>query len=250
MNKMSPLEVLRESTFGKRTAEEEREHLRAYFVETEQWSQVFNGEIDVVYGPKGSGKSAIYSLISQSADELFDRNIILVPGENPQGAPAFKDITSDPPYDERQFVNLWKLYILTLCGHAIRDYDIKSAKADDVIRALEEAELIPSTWSLGRVLRYALDYVRNFGATEALESELTIDPTTGMPTGVKGRIVFREPGAAQAKLGVKSVDELFQTASEALYRFMPCRGTSVGWSRTTSQCSGRLAGCPRHSSRR
>ena len=52
--------------------------------------QVFNGEVDVVYGPKGSGKSATYNLITQSADELFDRRIVLVSGENPQGAPAFK----------------------------------------------------------------------------------------------------------------------------------------------------------------
>lgn len=121
---MEPLEVLRQATFGRRTAEEEAEQLRHYFVETEQWSQVFNGEVDIVYGPKGSGKSAIYNLITQSADEFFDGRILLVSGENPQGAPAFRDIIEDPPYDEFQFVSVWKLYALTLCAHAIRDYGI------------------------------------------------------------------------------------------------------------------------------
>lgn len=113
---MTPLDVLRSSTFGKRTAEEEREQLHAYFVETKQWSRVFSGDIDVVYGPKGSGKSAIYSLISQNQEALFDRNVIVVPGENPQGTPAFKDLGDNPPESEFEFVNLWKLYILTLCA--------------------------------------------------------------------------------------------------------------------------------------
>lgn len=213
---MQPLDVLREATFGRRTAEEEAEQLRRYFVETEQWSQVFSGEVDVVYGPKGSGKSAIYNLITQSADELFDRNILLVPGENPQGTPAFKDIVDDPPYDEFQFVSVWKLYALTLCAHAIRDYGIRGKRVDGLFSKLEEADLIPARWSLGRVLRYAMDYVRALSKPEALETELTLDPMSGMPSGIKGRIVLREPTASQAKAGIVSVDELFELANEAL----------------------------------
>jgi hypothetical protein len=53
---LSSIDVLRNSSFGKRTAEEEREHLRAYFVETEQWRQVFKGEVDVVYVRKEAAK--------------------------------------------------------------------------------------------------------------------------------------------------------------------------------------------------
>lgn len=213
---MQPLEVLRQATFGRRTAEEEAEQLRRYFVETEQWSQVFNGEVDVVYGPKGSGKSAIYNLITQSVDDLFDRRILLVPGENPQGAPAFKDIVDDPPYNEFQFVSVWKLYALTLCAHAIRDYGIQGRHIDQLFAKLEEADLIPAKWSLGRVLRYAMDYVRALSQPEAIETELTIDPLSGMPSGVKGKIILREPTALQAKNGIVSVDELFELASETL----------------------------------
>ena len=212
----SALHVLRKSTFGRRTAEEEREQLRAYFVETNQWSQVYNGEIDVVYGPKGSGKSAIYSLISQSADELFDRNIIVVPGENPQGTPAFKDISDDPPHNEFEFVSLWKLYVLALCGQAMRDYGLVSDKAKDVIKSLEEAELIPSHFTLGKALRYAFDYVRSFTRPQSIESEVKLDPVTGVPVGLSGKIVLREPGVAAAKHGIVSVDDLFRSASEAL----------------------------------
>lgn len=214
---MKQLDVLRASYFGQRTAEEEAEHLRAYFVETEQWSQVFKGEVDVVYGPKGSGKSAIYSLISQSKDDLFDRNIIIVPGENPQGAPAFRDIGENPPYNESEFINLWKLYILTLCGQTIKEYGFTGEKCRLVIDTLEEAELLPSSFTLSKALKYAFDYVRALTRKpEAIEGEIGIDAITGLPNSFKGKIIFGEPSVKAAKLGVMSVDELFENASTAL----------------------------------
>jgi hypothetical protein len=166
--------------------------------------------------PKGSGKSAIYSLISQSSNALFDRNIIVMPGENPQGAPAFKDIQGDPPSDEFEFVSLWKLYILALCGQAIRDYGLPGKKCAALLSALEEADLIPSSFSLAKVLRYAFDYVRSFTRPTAFETAVLLDAVTGMPTSLTGRIVLREPSAAAAKRGIVSVDDLFRIASEGL----------------------------------
>jgi hypothetical protein len=61
---------------GQRVAEEEASELANYFVETEQWRQIFSGDIDIVYGPKGSGKSAIYSLLIARESTLFDRGIL------------------------------------------------------------------------------------------------------------------------------------------------------------------------------
>ena len=213
---MTPLEVLLKSDFGKRTAEEEQEQLRAYFVETEQWNRLFSGDVDVVYGPKGSGKSALYSLISQSKDELFDRNIIVVAGENPQGAPAFKDIREDPPRSEYEFVNIWKLYILALTGQSMKDWGVSGPKFDKLIAELEYADLIPASFSLSRLLRYVYDYVRPFTRAEAMEGGFEFDPITGLPKGLTGKIVFREPGSAAARRGIVSVDELYETAAEAL----------------------------------
>lgn len=209
------IEVLRQSSFGHRTAEEERERLKDYFVETEYWRQVFQGEVDIVYGPKGSGKSAIYSLISQSKDELFDRNILVVPGENPQGAPAFKGIGDDPPKDEHEFISLWKLYILALCGQAIKDYGITNKKCSSLLKTLEEAHLISSNFSLSKILKYAFDYVKKFANPQSVEAGVKVDPITGQPN-ITGRIVFHEPSAQAAKNGDISVDDLYRMASEAL----------------------------------
>ncbi|TAW18877.1 P-loop ATPase, Sll1717 family [Rhizobium ruizarguesonis] len=220
MNKpLTALQVLRQSSFGQRTAEEEVENLSQYFVETEHWRRVFDGLVDIVYGPKGSGKSAIYSLIVKNESVLFDRNILAIPGENPQGAVAFQSLRDDPPRDDFEFVSLWKIYILTLCGRAFKEYSLQNEKSKIVVDALEEANLLPSSFTLAKALRYALDYVKTLARrVEAVEGGLTVDPATFAP-GVSGKISLREPSAAAAKLGAISIDELLDTANSALKEF-------------------------------
>src|SRR5450755_4451250 len=89
---MNKREILTDITFGARVAEEEAEKLGEYFVETDQWRRIFAGLVDIVYGPKGSGKSALYSLLLQRESELFDRGILVTPAENPRGATAFREL--------------------------------------------------------------------------------------------------------------------------------------------------------------
>ena len=72
--------LLRELTFGGRVAEEEGDKLDAYFVETDQWHRIVSGKVDVVFGAKGSGKSAIYNALVHRTDALFDEGTLLVPG--------------------------------------------------------------------------------------------------------------------------------------------------------------------------
>ena len=63
------------------------------------------------YGPKGSGKSALYSLLIARRNQLFDKGVLVTPGENPRGTPAFRALVTDPPASEREFIALWKLYL-------------------------------------------------------------------------------------------------------------------------------------------
>jgi hypothetical protein len=88
-----------------------RNELAKYFVETDQWNRIFRGEIDIIQGDKGAGKSAIYSLLVAKTNELFDKNILLITAEQPRGATVFRDLVSDPPTSENEFISLWKLYI-------------------------------------------------------------------------------------------------------------------------------------------
>jgi len=211
-------EILLEVSFGERIAEEEIEELARYFVETDQWKRIFGGDVDIVYGEKGSGKSAIYSLLTTRTDELFDRGIILVAAENPRGAPAFKDLVADPPASEQEFTALWKLYLLALIAETFREFGVSGSDADVLTQSLSEAGLIEAKrkMSLQAILRGVQDYARRILQAESIEGGFTLDPVTGMPNGVTGRITLREPTAAEAGRGLVSVDTLLRHANSAL----------------------------------
>ena len=89
---MDRLALLKQLSFGSQVAEEEIQHLANYFVETDQWNRIINGEIDIVRGEKGTGKSAIYLLLGENSNHLFDDGVLLVNAENPRGTTVFKKI--------------------------------------------------------------------------------------------------------------------------------------------------------------
>lgn len=91
---MSKKDVLHDLSFGNQIAEEEKDTLKDYFVQTSSWQKILRGEIDVIYGPKGAGKSAIYVLVQDYVDYLFDKNVFLVSAENIRGDPAFKSLSA------------------------------------------------------------------------------------------------------------------------------------------------------------
>ncbi len=209
-------EVLASTTFGKTTAEEESGGLSSYFVETDQWRRIFAGDIDVVYGPKGSGKSAIYALLLNRRTDLMTRRIIIVPAENPRGTPAFQDLAADPPTDENEFRNLWKLYFLQLIAETLRRQSISPDIAEEVLRPLEEAGLLPRESSLSGYLRAARDYIRRLLNPQSVEGMVEVDQASGLPKGFIGKITFREPTADQRTMGIVSADKLLDVANTAL----------------------------------
>lgn len=213
---MNKQDVLAPLNFGKRVAEEEGDELTKYFVETDLWRRLFSGDVDVVYGPKGSGKSALYALLLARHDQLFDRSIVLAPAENPRGTPAFKDLVADPPASEREFIGLWKLYFATLIAGIFEEYDVSGGAASKLKSALEGEDLILKDRSLRSVLRAVGDYVRRATRPESIEAGIEIDPMTGLPKGFRGKITFEEPSASGVAQGFQSVDHLLEAADEAL----------------------------------
>lgn len=213
---MSILELLKNVNFGQRVAEEEGDQLASYFVETDHWRRLFSDEVDIVYGPKGSGKSALYSLLAEKLDDLFDRNILLAPGENPRGAPAFRALVSDPPASEREFIALWKLYLACLVAGKLDDFNFTGSSAEELRRHLEESGLRSRTRNLQGLLQSVFDYVKRFLRPSAVEGGIKLDPNSQLPSGVTAKIIFEEPSLMQAKQGITSVDHLLELANNAL----------------------------------
>jgi hypothetical protein len=213
---MERKDLLRQLSFGSQVAEEEVAKLQEYFVETDTWSRVFHGEIDVVRGEKGAGKSALYLLLNKHEEELFDRGILIVSAENPRGSTVFKDLISDPPTSEPEFVILWKVYILTIVCYRVRDLGIDGGKIAEVYGALEEAGLLERELNLPGLLRSAHAFVRRLLYGAKYEAGVELDQITGMPSGIIGRISLAEPSGELRSRGVTSVDGMFQKVDEAL----------------------------------
>jgi hypothetical protein len=124
-------------------------------------------------------------------------------------------VATDPPTGEEEFVALWKTYFLSLVAVILREWGVQTAEAARVFDYLEAADLVSRTASLQSTLRAARDYVRQF-SPEAIEAGLLLDPATGAPVGVSGRISLREPNKAMRDAGFVSLDDLLADANRAL----------------------------------
>jgi len=205
-------------TFGQWVAEDEVDQLASYFVETDHWNRLFLDLVDIIYGPKGSGKSALYSLLVDRRDALFIRHTILAPAENPRGTPAFRTLVTDPPATEREFIDLWKLYLACIISNAFDEFGIQSPDTKLVETILANSGLKTKEWNLQSVLKFVFDYVKRFRPS-AIEGGIAIDPGTQSPSGITGKISFDEPSSKQAEEGISSVDSLLKLEDKALQQY-------------------------------
>lgn len=213
----SKRDLLVTTSFGQRVAEDEIDDLASYFVETEQWRKVDSGEVDVVFGTKGAGKSAIYTTLLQREPQLFDDGIVLISAEKPRGTPAFQGLVADPPTTEVEFVSLWKLYMLSLLGSMFASYDLRDDSAREVRDALAGEGLLPAAdATLQARVGSVLTYVRRLLRVRSVEGEVKLDPITANPVGVAAKITLGEPTAEEARAGALSIDALLARANTAL----------------------------------
>jgi hypothetical protein len=207
--------LLGQISFGSQVAEDERRELARYFVETDQWKRIFGGEVDIVRGEKGSGKSAIYSLLTERDAELFDNRVLISSGENPRGDTVFRNITPDPPNSEVEFIVLWKLYVLCIVAKVMRNYDLRDNSARLVYSALEEDGLIDPDTTLAALLNRVQRTVKRLMRQVKFDGTATVDVNTGTPV-VSGKISIGEPTDDARKKGARSLDELFSLLDSSL----------------------------------
>lgn len=210
-------DVLNALDFGARVAEEEKEGLADYFVETDQWKKVVSGDVDVVFGPKGSGKSAIYTSLMNRDRAFADDGILLITAEKPRGSTVFRSLVADPPTGEVEFVSIWKLYILSMLGSVIADYGMVGEDADRVRHALyQEGLLNASEAPLASRFQAVWDWIKRAIPRLSPQGELKLDPVTGNPTGIAFKISLQEPSNEQRSNGFMSLDDLLRAANDAL----------------------------------
>lgn len=191
-------------SFGERVAEQESDRLSNYFVKTQQWESLYNGDVDIIFGAKGSGKSALYTLLLKRVEDFESKNIILLSAEKPTGKTVFSDVSDEPPTAEKEFVTLWKVYFLQItCDWLIKN-DYYKGDAKLVIDKLIAAGLIEQKNSLKAFVNSAKNFAKKLISIESVEAGATLDG------GVSGKISFRTPSETQRRDGYSSVDELFE----------------------------------------
>jgi hypothetical protein len=53
---MKRLDLLKQMSFGSQIAEDEVNALASYFVETNQWAKIANGDIDIIRGERAQAR--------------------------------------------------------------------------------------------------------------------------------------------------------------------------------------------------
>jgi len=211
---MNKLEALKKINIGERVAEQEADGLKDYFLKTYLWEQLLNNQIDIVFGCKGSGKSALYTSLSSNAYNLIDSNTILALAENPRGTIAFKDLSITPPTGEFEFKGIWKLYFVLIITQKLEEFKCSDHNLTLVIEKLQESDLIPRRATFGAMVKMVRDYIRKIHPT--IEPNIGLNEHSGNIEKIGFKISLSEPTAKQTDKGIVSVDYLLELLNAAL----------------------------------
>lgn len=151
--------LLRKLDIGKSVAESDHD-LAKYFLKTRVFDDFIDGDLDVVIGGKGTGKSAIFRIVANNAS-AYDNlsNVIVVPVSNESGALHFDQFDDmDDPTDTR-LGNAWKLYILSVLGNKLADsFSLKKRlEGREILNFLYRHKLRKKNGDLRNILKSALD---------------------------------------------------------------------------------------------
>lgn len=109
------LSLLQSLDVGSPIAEDD-DILFASRVETSVMWDLLGDRIDIVQGTKGSGKSALYQLVSIFADTMLtDRRIAVIKAVDTKGDPIFQRFQREfESFSETDFENFWRVYFISL----------------------------------------------------------------------------------------------------------------------------------------
>lgn len=210
---MNEREIITELNIGSRTAEDEVDRLEEYFVETENWRKVWQDEVDIIFAPKGGGKSAIYHMLLKRSSKLEERDVTLVAAENPSGTTVFQTLQSDTTLSEKEFERIWLLYFLVLIINQLEEQSFKDVELRAIRQALESIGLDASIKAPRNILTIIKDRIKSFFSSP--EIGVAIDPNSGA-TQMTARLKFDQPSADEIHRGVVSIDDLFDSLEKVL----------------------------------
>lgn len=119
-------------------------------VETGAFTDLFRDRVDLVPGTKGSGKTALYRMISEYAKPVMRKTrVVLITGVEAAGDPVFLAFKSRfEKLSEIEFENFWRVYFVAL----ISDKFLKSREHHDLLEGMESyAEIVDRKCKQARI---------------------------------------------------------------------------------------------------
>ena len=175
-------DIVRKLDLGNSVAEFDKE-LEKYFVETEPFRALVEDRADVIAGDKGTGKTALYSILCKryaSIDQLG--SVEVVAAFNPSGNPVFQRLAQQEVLTEAQYITVWKAYVLSLVGNwllALYDGDDRTDKMHQLHDLLKRTALRASDYSPSTVFSKIMNAIARIFPDSA-EVTMTLSET-GIP---------------------------------------------------------------------
>ena len=183
-------DVLVELDLGSSAAEHD-DALEDYFIETDVFRSLVADRHDTVAGDEGAGKTALYRILQKRYPSLL-KDVEVLAGFNPAGAPVFQRLAEGEPLTEGQYITVWKAYVLSLVGNwALQinegglSHSMLELEALLKRTGLDSADDSPST-----IFNQVMNLVRRLTRPRSAEIAATITPD-GLPV-VAPRIEFGE----------------------------------------------------------
>jgi hypothetical protein len=169
-------DILQHLDLGSSVAEHD-EALEAYFVETGTFRALVEDRRDTIAGDKGTGKTAIYRILQKRYPSLL-KDVEVLAGFNPVGAPVFQRLTEGEPFEEGQYVTIWKAYVLSLVGNWVLTVNEGgfSHKMKELDRLLKRTGLSSADDSANTVFSQIVNLARRLTNPKSAEIQATITP--------------------------------------------------------------------------
>ena len=207
------LEALNHMKVGRSVAEMD-DDLDQYFIETETFRALIEGEKDIIAGDKGTGKSAIYRMLQQNYRNYDALNSVhVVSAFNPTGNPIFQRLAKETEYSEAAYQTLWKAFFLSLVGNWIvgvygAEYNDELSELDALLSNLG---LKSRKAEVATVFSNLLGVFKNLSNPKKAYVDFSVTET-GMPTVSPGV----EFGGDEAEIEVIYSDDFLMVLERAL----------------------------------
>lgn len=185
---MQVSESLKRLSLGNSVAEFD-DALERYFVETEPFRALVSKRIDIVAGDKGTGKTAIFKILSRRYRQIPQlRGVEVIPGFNVAGNPVFQRLVQQEPLTEGQYIGLWKTYFLSLVGNWLLEIFEGEDSLNQLSTLIEKSGLRSKDDKPETVFSQIANAISRVFHPKSAEAEITLSET-GIPI-VRPKIVF------------------------------------------------------------